>query len=147
MELSKKIAALYVATLKAISLIHQNSHWSVKGSNFYGDHLLFERLYDNTLEDLDASAEKFIGLFGSEYLSYDLQTELLSKVLGKYSKLEGSPVQMSLQVELDFLKFSQEAYQSFEKEDTLTLGLDDFLMATADKHEENVYLLKQSLEE
>jgi DNA-binding ferritin-like protein len=145
MDKCSKVAALYIATLKAIALIHQHSHWSTKGIAFYGDHLLFERLYDSALKDLDLAAEKFMGVIGDPVLDYDLQTELLSKVLSKYSKLEGSPLEMSLTVEKDFLKFSKEAYDCFEEEGKMTLGLDDMIMAIASQREESVYLLQQTL--
>jgi DNA-binding ferritin-like protein len=142
-----KIAGLYVATLKALALIHQHNHWTTKGDAFYGDHLLFERLYNATLETLDLAAEKFIGLFGDQAISYDLQADLLHKVLLKYKNLEGSPVQLSLAAEKDFIKFSQVAYNGFEDEDKLTLGLDDMLMSIASKHEEAVYLLQQKADQ
>lgn len=146
MDKCSKVGALYVATLKALALIHQHNHWTTKGNSFYGDHLLFERLYDSTLENLDLAAEKFIGVFGDQCLSYDLQTELLAKVLSKYKNLEGSPVQMSLAAEKDFLKFSKDAYNCFEDEGKLTLGLDDMIMSIASEREESVYLLQQSLD-
>lgn len=141
-----KVASLYIATLKAIALIHQHNHWTTKGSNFYGSHLLFERLYDSSLEDLDLAAEKFMGLFGDECLNYDLQAELLHKILVKYKNLEGSPFDLSLAVEKDFLKFSKEAYNCFEEDGKLTLGLDDMIMAIASSREEAVYLLQQTAE-
>lgn len=145
MDKCSKVGALYVASLKALALIHQHNHWTTKGVAFYGDHLLFERLYNDTLELLDLAAEKFVGLLGVQVLSYDAQTELVSKVLSKYSNLEGSPVQMSLEAVKDFIKFSKDAYNCFEEEGKLTLGLDDMIMATASKSEEFVYLLQQSL--
>lgn len=145
MDKCNKVAALYIATLKAMALIHQHSHWTTKGQPFYGDHLLFERLYNSTLKDLDLAAEKFIGLFGDQVLDYDLQAKLLHEVLLKYSDLEGSPVQMSLTIEKDFLKFSKDAYNCFEDEGRLTLGLDDMVMSIASQREESVYLLQQKL--
>jgi len=146
MDKCSKVGALYVATLKALSLIHQHNHWTTKGVSFYGDHLLFERLYKSTLENLDLAAEKFIGVLGDQCLGYDLQAELLHKVLLKYKNLEGSPIQMSLEAEKDFLKFSKDAYNCFEEEGKLTLGLDDMVMAIASDHEGAVYLLQQSLD-
>lgn len=146
MDKCSKVAALYIATLKAMALIHQHSHWTTKGIAFYGDHLLFERLYDSTLEDLDLAAEKFMGLLGDDCLNYDLQADLLNKVLLKYKDLEGSPLEMSLNIEKDFIKFSREAYDCFEREGRLSLGLDDMIMAIASKREESVYLLQQTLQ-
>jgi DNA-binding ferritin-like protein len=147
MDQCVKVAALYIASLKAMALIHQHSHWTTKGPPFYGDHQLFERLYNSALKDLDLAAEKFIGLFRDKCLSYDLQAELIAKVLLKYKDFEGSPAQMSLAVEKDFLKFSKEAYNCFEEEGRLTLGLDDMVMAIASHREESVYLLQQTLAE
>ena len=145
MDKCNKVAALYIATLKGIALIHQHSHWTTRGMAFYGDHLLFERLYNSALTDLDLAAEKFMGLFGDQVLDYDLQADLLHKILLKYNSLEGSPLEMSLNVEKDFLKFSKDAYNCFEDEGKLTLGLDDMVMAIASQREESVYLLQQAL--
>lgn len=140
-----KIAALYIATLKSMVLIHQQNHWISKGDYFYGDHLLFERIYDSALENLDTAAEKFIGLFGSECLDYEFQVELLGKVMLKYKNLKDSPAESSLNIEKDFIKLSKEAYNCFEQDGKLTLGLDDMIMAIASEREEAVYLLQQKL--
>lgn len=139
------IAAMYIAILRAISQIHQHSHWTTRGANFYGNHLLFARLYESALKDTDLAAEKFIGLFGPQCLGYEQQTMLLNKILLKYKSFKSSPAQMSLAVEKEFLKFSKETYNSFDKEGKLTLGLDDMIMAIASQREESVYLLQQVL--
>lgn len=146
MDKCSKVGALYVASLKALAIIHQHNHWTTKGVAFYGDHLLFERLYNDTLEILDLAAEKFVGLLGDEILNFELQADLLHKVTLKYNNLEGSPVQMSLAAVSDFIKFSKDAYNCFEEEDKLTLGLDDMIMSISSKSEEFVYLLQQSLD-
>lgn len=146
MEKCHKVASMFLATLKAMSLIHQHNHWTTRGESFYGDHLLFERLYDSVSKDIDMAAEKFMGLFGDQCLSYDMQVDLLNKVLLKYNNLEGSPLEMSLAVEKDFIKFCKFAYNCFDEEDQLTLGLDDMITAISGKREEAVYLLQQTLD-
>lgn len=145
MEKSNKIAAIYIASLKVMALLHQNSHWLTRGISFYGDHLLFERLYNSALKDVDLAAEKFVGLFGDTVLDYDLQTDLLNRVLLKYNKFEGSPAEMSLAIEKDFLKLNEQAYAYFEEEGLLTLGLTDMISAISSQREESVYLLQQAL--
>lgn len=147
MDKCNKAAALFLAMLKAMALIHQHNHWTTKGQNFYGDHLLFERLYKSVSENIDATAEKFIGLFGYECLEYDLQASLLNKILAKYSNLEGSPINMSLAIEKDFIKYCKYAHTCFEDENKLTLGLDDMITAISGKREEAVYLLSACDEE
>jgi len=164
MERCCKIAGLYLATLKAIYLVHQHSHWTTKGANFYGNHLLFQRLYEAAQDSADSAAEKFLGLFGEDGVDFQLQNELLHKVLTKFEKFSGElpsknamskignlydanfyPVEMSLTAEKEFLKLSKEAYDAFEDEGVMTLGLDDMIMSIASKSEEAVYLLQQSL--
>lgn len=145
MDKCSKVAALYIATLKAMTLIHQHSHWTTNGSIFYGEHLLFTRIYESAQENLDTAAEKFIGLQFEGVMDYDYQNDLLGKVLSKYSKLEGSPLEMSLAIEKEFVAFSRGAYDCFEAEGKMTLGLDDMLMAIANKREESIYLLQQTL--
>jgi len=144
MNKSIKIAALFIASLKAIALIHQHNHWTNKSAVFFGNHLMFEKLYGTAQENLDEAAEKFVGLFGSEFLDYKTQTELLSKVLSKYTALEGKPVALSLAIEKDFIKFCDDAYDGFESEGSLTLGLDDMIMSIANSREEAVYHLQQT---
>src|ERR1700760_4998396 len=41
---------LLVAVLRAASVVHQSHHWQTRGTSFYGDHLLFEKLYNDSLE-------------------------------------------------------------------------------------------------
>jgi DNA-binding ferritin-like protein len=146
MEQLSQCAALYVATLKAISLIHQQSHWLCKGDNFYGSHLLFERLYKSALEDLDLAAEKFIGVLGSEVLDYNLQAKLLGKILLTYSNFDAKkPALTCLAIEQDFLKMSEKMFEDFEEDGEMTLGISDMIPAISSNREEAVYLLQQSL--
>jgi len=144
MDKSLKIAALFIASLKAIALIHQHNHWTNAGVAFFGNHLMFEKLYNSAQEDLDEAAEKFVGLFGTECLDYQTQTELLAKVLSKYTELAGKPVEQSLTVEKDFIKFCDAAYEGFDSEDTLSLGLDDMIMSIVNSREEACYHLQQT---
>ena len=74
-----------------------------------------------------------------------MHAELLNKVLLKFKNLEGSPLEMSLAIENEFLAFSKSAYDCFEKEGNMTLGLDDLIMSIASNRETSVYLLKQAL--
>lgn len=144
MEKCIKVAGLFIASLQSLAIIHTRNHWLCKGDNFYSEHNLFERLYDAALEDLDSAAEKFVGLFGPECLDLDLQTSLIAKATLIYKKAEGDHVAQSLAAERNFLKLCADAYACFEEHGKMTLGLDDFIMAMANSHEEAVYLLQQN---
>lgn len=139
----KEICAKYIAFLRALYLLHQNHHWLISGNNFYGHHLLFERLYKSAQENADLAAEKFIGLFGSESIGAKEQGKLIADFLDKYTS--ENYVEASLAAERDFLKFSNDVYYEFKNsEGKMTLGLDDMIMSIASQREESVYLLQQT---
>jgi DNA-binding ferritin-like protein len=146
MEKHIKIANLFLATLRSIDWIHRHSHWTTKGNSFYGDHLLFQRLYEAAQESADATAEKFIGIFGEQAVDCATQQQLMAEVLKKYSGKD-SAIDMSISIEKDFVKLAQTVYDIFKNEDVMTLGLDDTIMSIANKHEEAVYLLQQTKNE
>lgn len=139
-----KLASLYLATLKAAIIIHQQSHWLASGKDSYEDHLLYERIYNESQECLDTGAEKFISIFGNDCLEYKLQNSLLLKALSNYNDFDN--FNKSLRIEKDFLKFNQLFYNHVKSQsDKMTLGLDDFIMETHSKHEGFVYLLEQKI--
>lgn len=140
------IANMYVASLRAIYLIHQQCHWVTNGGTFYSDHLLFERLYKSAQEHADLAAEKFIGLFGDEALDFSLQKEYLNKLLSKYGDYNGQRLaELALTIEKDFLAYSKQIYDMLKEQGKMTLGLDDMIMSIASGREEACYLLQQSL--
>ena len=80
MDKCQKMANMYVAMLRAIYNVHQNNHWLTEGDNFYGNHLLFQRIYESAQENADLAAEKFIGNLGRESVNQTLQAELIAKI-------------------------------------------------------------------
>lgn len=138
-------AALYIANLRAIYLIHQNNHWLASGDNFYGNHLLFEKIYKSAQDNADAAAERFIGLFGSECANYSLQVKLIHQIMTKYSKSENSPAEQSLAAEKDFIKISDEFYDFLDKQGKMSAGLDDLILSISSEREEAIYFLSRIL--
>jgi DNA-binding ferritin-like protein len=137
----QEIMCYYIALLRSIALVHQQHHWVCKGSNFYGSHLLFERIYKSAAEDSDLASEKLIGLFGTEVLDLHMQAQMIGKTLESFSS--GDPIGTSLEVEKKFLDFSEKFYRILKQEDEMSLGLDDMIMSISSNREGAVYLLKQ----
>ena len=130
----------YVAFLRALYQIHQNNHWKCKGTDFYSNHLLFQRLYEETSDNADSAAEKSIGIFKE----LDTAPELISKIISKYLSNDNL-LEMSLEAEKDFLDYSRKLYLELKADDDMTLGLDDLIMSISNSHESHVYLLEQAL--
>jgi DNA-binding ferritin-like protein len=144
MERIQEVLCYYIALIRSVALVHKNSHWLTNGPNFYGDHLLFDRIYKTAADDADALAEKLIGLFGPEVLDLHMQAQMIGKILKDFST--DDPIQTSLEAEKKFLYCSEKVYTMLEREgDKLTLGLDDLLMSIASNRETAVYLLQQTL--
>lgn len=134
--------------LKFLAAVHQNHHWVTMGESYYGDHQLFERLYNNVSGEIDKVAEKAIGLGCVTNVNLQLVTQQLNKLVSGYGMTATIPqlsdlARRSLMAEMNFLKAIDFAITSLEECGLLTNGVDNMLQDIADAHEGNVYLLKQ----
>ena len=133
-----------LACLRAQYWMYQQSHWQVMGDAYYGNHLLFERLYESVVKQVDTLAEKMVSGYGPEAVdALDLGGKF--EVWIKRWDLTSCLHKRGLQAEQDFQIAAQSVYETLGTQGVLTLGMDDFLMATANEHETNEYLLRQTL--
>jgi hypothetical protein len=141
--------AILLAFLKAEAWVHQAHHWQTRGCSYYGDHLLFERLYNDANGMVDGLAEKAVGT-GSRMLVQPVeQAESMLAVVrclcgdGPADPSAEEFGWISLRAVLRFLAVERMVYESLESKGQLSHGIDNMLQGIADKHEEFVYLLKQ----
>ncbi len=133
-----------LGALQGAALLHQTHHWSTKGRTFYTDHLLFERLYNESLEIIDPLAERMMGL-GTPAILAHVQAGLLLTFVQNcgIARTPEEMVSSSLRGELAILTLVNQVLTSFEQNGTLTHGTSNLLEGVADKHESFVYLLQQ----
>lgn len=148
---SKKKESLLIlgsllALMRAVHWSHWTSHWEVAGESYYGDHLLFARLYEGLEEEIDVLAEKLVAYFGNESVNLVNQIDHTKIYVEKLSTVE-CPVERGRYAEEILQTAFKESYDKLTKLKDISLGLDDFLMATANNHETNLYLLNQRLRE
>lgn len=135
--------------LKFLSTLHENHHWTCMGDPFYGDHLLFSRLYDAVDAEIDPVAEKAVGLGCTSNVNPHLIHSQVLKLLSNSGMSQATIPQSSdlarksLVAEMNFLKVIESCRSSLEECGLLTNGVDNMLQDIADKHEGHVYLLKQ----
>lgn len=134
--------------LRFLAFVHQTHHWISKGDNFYGDHLLFDRIYTKTLEDIDALAEKSIGLGNADSVTITLQVQQLMRLTSGYGMTSTIPqpselAKRSMAAEVNFIKTTEIAAQALKESGRLSRGLDNLLAGILDTHEGHIYLLKQ----
>ena len=137
-----------LAILRALHWSHWTSHWKVKGDPQYGDHLLFGRLYENMVEEIDGLGEKIVSYFGPPSLGDQVGMGLAYEFLSRFPLNDGGPTDLyeralgmeeQLQVEL------AGTYEDLKAAGEMSLGLDDFIMSLANQHETHQYLLRQRL--
>lgn len=128
--------------LLALYLLYYEAHWKSSGTGQYGDHTLYTRLYGGVLGELDTLAEKLLGLHGFRALDMLRMVRGACCLLAEWECCE-TLLNRALLAENSLQDALAAAYKSIERQGGLTLGLDDFLMATANAHETNLYLLQQ----
>lgn len=122
---------------------HQTAHWQAEGPTFYGDHLLFERLYTPLPDEFDALAEKMVSLFDKD--AVDAMT-IMEKTVEVLKRFDAAPaVERALDMERALQVTLKSVRASLQKANVLSMGMDNFLQGLSDSHETAVYLLQQTL--
>lgn len=131
--------------LQALVMLHQAHHWNTKGSAYYADHLLFERLYNDSVGFIDGLAEKALGLKETVTVIAVNQAQIIHELLAFFGQGSNPDemVAISLKAEMVCLNCIAKVLDTKELEGTLSHGLSNMLEGVADKHEEFVYLLQQ----
>lgn len=141
MKLDRLLHILCV--LRAAHWAHWTSHWQARGAPFYGDHLMLARIYEAIETEIDTLAEKIVGEFGPASVSPVEQMQRALHILEQHDNPD--PIVRSLAVEDELQREIEAVYRTLKHGDMLSLGLDDFIMSTANAHESHLYLLRQKL--
>lgn len=134
--------------LRALGLVHQCNHWGATGPNGYAVHQMFDRLYGGVVGETDSLAERLVGLAGMEMVEpvrLAKQTAEVVEELSAASAFGTNMVETSLVAEVRFLLLIQALLRTLRESGNVSTGTENLLAGIADKHEEHVYLLKQSL--
>ena len=132
-----------LAMLRAVQIVHHTAHWQTQGSTFYGDHLLFERLYSALGDEFDTLAEKIVAMHGPAAVDAVDQMQRIATVVKRATESEKDLSKRSLLLEEGLQTVLEAVRDYLRKENELSIGLDNFLQGLADSHETAVYLLKQ----
>ena len=137
----KNFLCQLLSMLRAQYINYQHCHWQTKGPNFYGQHLLFQRLYEGVVTETDELAEKIVGFYGSDAFNAIEQLSYMDTHLHSWSA--DNHVASGLASEKSIQEYILRTYEALKGTPNMTLGLDDWLMGLASAHETNLYLLQQ----
>lgn len=147
LEKSKIAFCDMLAFVNALYYIYYNMHWKSSGLNYYSDHLLYERLYEETLESLDGIAERAIGTFDdSNVVGPVKDMARAAQIVANYVDDNDTPdnfPEIALKIERDFLDLIKKSLDIFESENLKTDGIEDLFQSIASVHETHIYLLGQ----
>ena len=126
--------------------VHRAHHWTARGDSFYGDHLMFQRLYEGITSEIDSVAEKIVGLEGPDCVNLPLQAAQLARLSRDYGTALQLPTasdiaMRSLVVEQQVLACARYAAEALTESGALTRGVDNMLQGIEDAHETSIYLL------
>jgi len=144
-EAGHALLADVLVCLRAQYWSYQTAHWQTAGVPSYGNHLLFQRLYESVQPEIDTLAEKMIGYFGLGAVDPSSLVDLMSQRVHEWVAYANCHVERGLHSEDQFQECVRKAYDSIKQMGRMTLGLDDFLMSIASNHESHTYLLQQLL--
>ena len=145
----QQIMVELAATARALQLWFHGAHHVTKGTAFIGAHVnLYGAIYEKLADEFDAIIEKAIGIGEDESVACPVMlTGRSLELLQQYPSPVGlnslALVSCARALLRGYLGFLRHVSEELGEADELTLGLDDFLAASANGHETFVYLLGQ----
>lgn len=133
---------LLLSFLRALAHIYQYMHWRSAGTNYYGDHLLYERLYGSVESEIDPVAEKILGITDDSKSIHPIEdSKYTHAIVEKFVKGEFNPesfAEIAIVAEKELIKLIEKMMSSDQSD-----GVENMLQGIADKHEGHLYLLQQ----
>jgi DNA-binding ferritin-like protein len=138
-----------LAVLRGAHWAHWTSHWQVQGETAYGDHLLMGKIYEGLIGEIDTLAEKIVGEYGPSAVSAVDQAQIMANKLLPIAEMHSAndPLVRALFIEETLQRVFKIIYNNLKKREAMSLGMDDFIMSTANQHETYLYLLRQRMSE
>ena len=130
-----------ICTMRAAYLTYRNAHWQVQGPEFYGNHQMFERLYDESKDSIDTLAEQIVGTYGPDGIRED--AEIISERVTAFAQPR-APVANALLAAMTIQQKLASAYSQMQQEGVLTPGWDDVLQSIAAVNDKHIYMLRQT---
>lgn len=135
--------------LRAAHLWFHSAHHLAKGPGFVGDHVeLYGEIYARLSDDFDTATEKAVSLTGDESVACPqsvtaMAAEKLMDLPSPVGMGAEQIVSAALEMMLSLNEKITDVYDVLEDAGSLSLGLNDFLAATANQYETYIYMLQQ----
>ena len=126
-----------MALLLVARRVYETAHWVASGPNSYGDHLLFERIYESTVKSIDKVGERLVAVSGDR--AHEEVGEFVQEYMEQTRGL--SLKESTKQIELGLAEFCKMTAQAAHNADSL--GVENLVSDIADKRDVVQYLLNR----
>ena len=140
-QLANALVAVHVA-LETEQLLFHAYHWRSKGADYYGDHLLYQRLYTDRAPEIDRIGEVLMAVAGPNSVSPVITITGMQDLTSCIEGLQGTEAQRGVALVSETLRRITAANAALGS-DNWSLAVNNVLAGFADKHLEALYLLKQ----
>jgi DNA-binding ferritin-like protein len=130
------------ANLRAEHQLFWTYHWRAKGAPYYGDHLLYQRLYEARLPEIDRVGEVLMALGGRTSIDPMRVMAEMNSVMARAESMTVPDAKKAEALVVDTLKKIEAANEKVN-ESPFPLAVNNVLAGISDKHLEALYLLKQ----
>jgi DNA-binding ferritin-like protein len=135
------LVAVHTA-LEVEQMLFHVYHWKSKGQDYYGDHLLYQRLYTDRAVEIDRIGEVILAV-GPASAVNPLTTIIGMQDLAQRIEAAGATdAEKGLSLVQETLRRIHDADQLLG-DDPYALSVNNVLAGFADKHLEALYLLRQ----
>lgn len=135
------LIAVHVA-LEVEQLLFHAYHWRSKGQDYYGDHLLYQRLYLARAEEIDRIGEVLMAVGGADSVVPSVTVTGMLDLVNRTEKVGNSDAERGLLLVEETLHRINDANNLLGKE-AYALAVNNVLAGFSDKHLEALYLLRQ----
>lgn len=140
-QLVNALVAVHVA-LETEQLLFHAFHWRSKGQDYYGDHLLYQRLYTDRAPEIDRIGEVLMAVAGPNSVAPVVTVTGMHDLTSRIEELSGTEAQRGLALVSETLRRINSA-NGLLGATPYALSVNNVLAGFADKHLEALYLLKQ----
>lgn len=123
--------------LSYLSMFYQSAHWLAKDENYFADHELFSRLYEETSGEIDKLAERSIVAGNEDSVDRQVIIDYMAQKEKEVKEKNKDHVELSIILEEELLQMLADDTKRMSQ------GTQNLLDDMSDLHEEHLYLLKQ----
>lgn len=135
------LIAVHVA-LEVEQMLFHAYHWRGKGQGYYGDHLLYQRLYQDRALEIDRIGEVLMAVGGADSVVPSVTVTGMLDLVNRTEKVGNSDAERGLLLVEETLHRINDANNLLGKE-AYALAVNNVLAGFSDKHLEALYLLRQ----